>query len=37
MSDYEINDLVGVDFTYDYLEGVIKRTLEHEKVEKYGV
>ena len=34
MSDYEINDLVGVDFTYDYLEGVIKRTLEHEKVEK---
>lgn len=33
MNNYVINDLVNVDFKYDYLDGVIKRTLEHEKVE----
>ena len=27
---YEINDNYGVDFEYSYLNGVIKRTLEHE-------
>ena len=30
--NYEINDLFGVDFNYDYLDKVIKRTLKHEKV-----
>ena len=34
MKYYEINDLYGVDFDYDYLHAVIKRTLKHEKVEK---
>lgn len=29
---YEINDLVGVDFNYDYLDDVVKRVLKHEKV-----
>lgn len=29
---YEINDLIGVDFNYDYLDDVIKRVLKHEKV-----
>lgn len=29
---YEINDLVHVDFNYDYLDDVIKRVLKHEKV-----
>lgn len=29
---YEITDLVGVDFNYDYLDDVIKRVLKHEKV-----
>lgn len=31
MSNYEINDLVGVDFDYSYLHSVIHRTLEHEQ------
>lgn len=30
---YEVNDLVGVDFKYNYLKKVIKRTLKHESVE----
>lgn len=30
---YEINDNYGVDFKYDYLKKVIKRTLKHEKIE----
>lgn len=30
--NYEINDLVNVDFNYDYLDNVIKRTLKHENV-----
>ncbi len=29
---YEINDLVKVNFNYDYLDDVIKRVLKHEKV-----
>jgi len=29
---YEINDNYGVDFKYDYLKKVIKRTLKQEKV-----
>ena len=29
---YEISDLVGVDFNYDYLDKVIKRVLKHEHV-----
>ena len=29
---YEINDLVHVDFNYDYLDDVVKRVLEHEDV-----
>lgn len=29
--NYEVNDLYGVDFKYDYLSKVIKRTLKHEK------
>lgn len=29
---YEINDLIKVDFNYDYLDDVIKRVLDHEKV-----
>ncbi|CDF10893.1 probable rRNA maturation factor [Mycoplasma sp. CAG:776] len=29
---YEINDLIGVDFNYDYLDDVIKRVLKHEEV-----
>ena len=29
---YEISDLVGVDFNYDYLDKVIKRVLKHERV-----
>ena len=29
---YEINDLIGVDFNYDYLDDVINRVLKHEKV-----
>lgn len=29
---YEITDLVGVDFNYDYLNDVIKRVLKHEQV-----
>ena len=29
---YEINDLVGVDFNYNYLDKVIKRVLKHEHV-----
>lgn len=32
MRDYEINDLYGVDFKYDYLNKVIKRTLKEENV-----
>jgi len=31
-NEYEINDLYNVDFNYDYLDKVIKRTLKHEKV-----
>ncbi len=34
MNKYLINDLVNVDFKYDYLDKVIKRTLKHEKVKK---
>lgn len=30
--NYEINDNYKVDFKYDYLHRVIKRTLKHEKV-----
>ena len=33
MINYEINDLVGYK-DYDYLDDVIKRTLNHEKVDK---
>ena len=29
---YEISDLVGVDFNYDYLDKVIKSVLKHEHV-----
>lgn len=29
---YEVNDLVGIDFNYNYLDDVIKRVLKHEKV-----
>ena len=29
---YEINDLVNVDFNYDYLDNVIKKVLKHEHV-----
>ena len=29
---YEISDLVGVDFNYNYLDKVIKRVLKHEHV-----
>ena len=29
---YEINDLVHVDFNYDYLDDVVKRVLKHEDV-----
>ena len=32
MREYEINDLYGVDFKYDYLNKVIKRTLKEENV-----
>ena len=32
MRDYEINDLYGVDFKYDYLNKVIKRTIKEENV-----
>ncbi len=32
MRNYEINDLYGVDFKYDYLNKVIKRTLKEENV-----
>ena len=31
-NSYEINDLVGVDFNYDYLDDIINRVLKHEKV-----
>ena len=31
---YEINDLYNVDFKYNYLKKVIKRTLKHEKVKE---
>ncbi len=31
---YEINDNYQVDFKYNYLKRVIKRTLKHEKVKK---
>lgn len=34
MKNFEINDLFGVDFKYDYLKKVIKRTLKHENVKK---
>lgn len=30
--NYEINDNYHVDFKYDYLHSVIKRTLKHEKI-----
>ena len=30
---YEITDLVGTNFNYDYLDDIIKRVLEHERVE----
>lgn len=30
--NYEINDNYGVDFKYNYLKKVIKRTLKHENV-----
>ena len=30
---YEITDLVHVSFDYSYLDDIIKRVLEHEKVE----
>ena len=33
MVDYEINDNYGYKKNYSYLDGVIKRTLEQEKVE----
>ncbi len=29
---YEINDIVNVEFNYDYLDDVIKRVLKHEHV-----
>ena len=29
---YEVNDLVKVDFNYDYLDAVIKKVLKHEHV-----
>ena len=29
---YEISDLVGIDFNYNYLDKVIKRALKHEHV-----
>ncbi len=32
--NYQINDLYGVDFKYDYLDKVIKRTLKHEKIKE---
>lgn len=32
MKNFEINDVYGVDFKYDYLKKVIKRTLKHENV-----
>lgn len=32
--NYEINDNYKVDFKYDYLKKVIKRTLKHENVKK---
>lgn len=32
MNTYEINDLVGVDFNYDYLDDIVNRVLKHEKV-----
>ena len=31
---YEVNDLVKVDFNYDYLDAVIKKVLKHEHVKK---
>ncbi len=36
---YEISDLVGVDFNYNYLDKVIKRVLKHEHVKNayFGV
>ena len=34
MMQYMINDLVNVEFDYSYLDGVIKRVLEHEKVKE---
>lgn len=34
MKNFEINDVYGVDFKYDYLKKVIKRTLKHENVKK---
>lgn len=30
--NYEINDNYNVDFKYDYLKNVIKRTLKHENI-----
>ena len=33
MVDYDINDNYGYKKDYKFLEGIIKRTLEHEKVE----
>ena len=30
---YEITDLVGTNFNYNYLDDIIKRVLEHERVE----
>lgn len=32
MNKYVINDLYNVDFKYNYLKKVIKRTLKHEKI-----
>lgn len=32
MNKFEINDLYHVDFKYNYLKKVIKKTLKHEKV-----
>ena len=33
MNNFSINDLYNVTFDYSYLDGVINRTLAHEKVE----
>ena len=32
MNKFEINDVYHVDFKYNYLKKVIKKTLKHEKV-----